>query len=343
MKIIIYKYYLLVITIFFQFLNPLNTNGQNIFKFYNELNKANYFHHVEENYNKSSKVFELILKKYDTLLLINNSFCFAVESAIKSNNNKFLFKLLKRKINFSNDSTFLEHLFIDVGYKYSERLMSDISNLTNSETYKDSKRGFEFRNIYYYNLDLEFMKLVNKIKSLTIKDQEIRRIDINKINEVDSVNFIELVNTLKLCKNIYQQSILINQAGILLTHSFRFNINQYGRISNDNYNYFVFVLYEGLKSGNIPNRDYAKYLDNARAEKSYVNQKYSEIKQNYGTFMLSTINDGKISNYLNPIENINSVDSLRKTIGLPTLFEDSVYYNFKLPEVYKLPKLPIYK
>ncbi len=342
MKTISNKYYLLAILIVSQTFNPFDLYGFNVFKFYKDLNKANYYHLIEENYNKSSYVYELILKKYDTLLLQNNSYCFAIESALKSNNNSLLSKLLKRKIYFDNDTTILDHLFIDVDYKYHERLMAEISNLNNSEIYKIVKTDFKFRTKYYYNLDPEFMKLVTKIKILVNEDQGIRRNNNNKINEVDSINIVELVNTLKLCKNIYQQSILINQAGILLTHSFRYNIKKYGRVSEEDYEYLTKILYQGLKSGNIPNRDYARYLDNARAERGYTNSKYGEIKQIYGTFMLSTLNEGKISNTLNPIEDIKSVDSLRAKIGLPTLFEDSIYYSYKLPQEYSIPKQPIY-
>lgn len=350
-------FYCNLLILLFQITSPLKGNGQSIFEFYHDLNKANYFHHVEENYVKSSKEYDLVLKKFDTLFLKHNDFCFAIEAAIRSKNYNFLSKLIKSRNYFVNDSNSMDFLFIDNQYKYYDRLTKDISLLVNSEIYKEARNsGYKTRSISYYNLDPEFMKLYNMVVALCKMDQNVRNskksytINSDELcfkhleKEIDSSNIIALINILKQCKNKYQQYIILNKSSIILTHSFSYNIRNYGSMTEANYNYILNVLYYCLMAGEMPLLEYAKYLDNAVAEVRFNSIGLDKITQRYGTFLLSSFKDGKVvGNSLNPIENIFIVDSLRATIALRTLYEDSVYYGFKLPENYKMPKLPIYK
>lgn len=167
--------------------------------------------------------------------------------------------------------------------------------------------------------NLKHPEINKEIELLVERDQTVRTdgSSVEEMQRVDSLNIKRLIE-------INKEYGWFDKQWILLWH-------HRGIHRDDNYvwNYFRPLINEKIEKGELRKSYWARFDD----ENSMLRGKGFQI---YGTYW---------NNYEQfPIENINKVDSLRKSVGLPPLAYMQKVYDVKIPEGYaeKLP-LTMYK
>lgn len=163
--------------------------------------------------------------------------------------------------------------------------------------------------------NLKNPEIYNEIELLTEKDQAVRTngSSAEEMQRVDSLNIKRLIEINK--KYGWQK-----KQWLLLWHH-----RSIHKDSNYVWNYFRPLINEKIEKGELRKSFWARFDDeNSMFSKDRV-QIYGTYWNNYDQF---------------PINNLNKVDSLRKTVGLPPLIYMKKVYDIELPIGYE-EKLPL--
>ena len=163
--------------------------------------------------------------------------------------------------------------------------------------------------------NLKNPEIYKEIELLAERDQKVRTdgSSLEEMQKVDSLNIKRLID-------INKKYGWFDKQGILLWH-------HRGIHKDDNYvwNYFRPLINEKIDKGELRKSYWARFDD----EKSMLRGKGVQV---YGTYW---------SNYDQfPIDNINKVDSLRSSVGLPSLAYMAKVYNVVLPKDYVAKTAP---
>ncbi|MDO1512263.1 hypothetical protein Q2T41_06300 [Maribacter confluentis] len=163
--------------------------------------------------------------------------------------------------------------------------------------------------------NLKHPKIYNEIKLLAQRDQKVRTdgSSVEEMQRIDSLNIKRLIE-------INKEYGWFDKQWILLWHHRGIH-----RDSNYVWNYFRPLINKKIEKGELRKSYWASFDD----EKSMFSEDGVQI---YGTYW---------NNYDQfPIQSIDKVDSLRKSIGLPPLAYMEKVYNVELPKDYA-EKLPL--
>jgi len=211
-----------------------------------------------------------------------------------------------------------------------ELIITSIQKTDASESYFDSFKEFNpFReNKLFSEIKTDYSKykadFTNNLKNpeihkeielLAEKDQKVRTdgSSVEEMQRVDSLNIKRLIE-------INKKYGWNDKQWILLWH-------HRGIHRDDNYvwNYFRPLINEKIENGELRKSYWARFDDENSMLRGKGVQIYGTYWNNYDQF---------------PIENINKVDSLRTSVGLPPLAYMEKVYDVELPKAY-VEKLPL--
>lgn len=166
-----------------------------------------------------------------------------------------------------------------------------------------------------FNKNLKNPEIYKEIELLAERDQKVRTdgSSTEEMQKIDSLNIKRLIE-------INQDYGWHNKQWILLWHHRRIH-------RDDNYvwNFFRPLINKKIKDGELRKSYWARFDDEKSMFSGNGVQIYGTYWNNYDQF---------------PIENINKVDSLRSSVGLPPLAYMEKVYDVQLPKGYA-EKLPL--
>jgi len=196
---------------------------------------------------------------------------------------------------------------INASENYFDRF-DEFNPYKGKELFTDIKINYSKYKSDFFN-NLKYPEIYKEIELLVEKDQKVRTDGSSgqEMRKVDSLNIKRLIE-------INKEYGWFDKQWLLLWH-------HRGIHRDDNYvwNYFRPLIKEKIEKGELRKSYWARFDD----EKSMLDgndfQIYETYWNNYDQF---------------PIENINKVDSLRSSVGLPPLAYMEKVYDVELPEDY---------
>jgi len=196
---------------------------------------------------------------------------------------------------------------INASENYFDRF-DEFNPYKGKELFTDIKINYSKYKSDFFN-NLKYPEIYKEIELLVEKDQKVRTDGSSgqEMRKVDSLNIKRLIE-------INKEYGWFDKQWLLLWH-------HRGIHRDDNYvwNYFRLLIKEKIEKGELRKSYWARFDD----EKSMLDgndfQIYETYWNNYDQF---------------PIENINKVDSLRSSVGLPPLAYMEKVYDVELPEDY---------
>ncbi|AXT58193.1 hypothetical protein D1815_21395 [Aquimarina sp. AD1] len=166
-----------------------------------------------------------------------------------------------------------------------------------------------------YTNNLKNPEIYKEIELLAERDQKVRTdgSSVEEMQRVDSLNIKRLIE-------INKEYGWYDRQWILLWHHRGIH-----RENNYVWNYFRPLINKKIEKGELRKNYWARFDDENSMLRGKGVQIYGTYWNNYDQF---------------PIENINTVDSLRNTVGLPPLAYIEKVYDVELPEGYTV-KMPL--
>jgi hypothetical protein len=322
--------------------------------FLNAENEAHYIHLFKNDYSQSIVEYKKIVNDFPEYAVISEKLYLYIESGLKNNEFGFIFKIYKERLKRGLDTS----LYVDKNYKNFNSLEESFfkfkkSKLWQKEIDKVYKKTFNIEGKYKIPNSDKLNKAINEANYLNGFDQGVRnalhiqdekftndpfrnelsKLLDNKLRERDSLNFKEFIKIIKVLNNTREQIKIFYSAYAVVIHNFKY-CKIGNRIDSSDYFYIKQVLYNGLINNEMRAQNYAMFIDKSliyRGNNDCINI------QRYGTATYKNSNKETITN-LYTIEDIKNIDLIRAEIGLPTLYEASLEYKFKLPENYKIPE-----
>lgn len=326
----------------------------NLITFLNAENEAHYIHLFKNNYSQSILEYKKIINDYPEYSAISEKLYLYIESGIKNSENEFIIQIYKQRMKLGLDT----NLYVAENYKSINSLKEEFlkfkkSKLWYKEIDKHYKELFNKEGKYKKPNSDKLNNAINEVYYLNGFDQGVRnalhiqdgkftndtfRNELSalldrKLKERDSLNFKGLIKILKDLNNVRDQIRTLLYAHPLLIHNFKYckigNV-----IDSSDYFYLQQVLFNGLLNNELRAENYAMFIDRSLIQRGDNNCRNT---QQYGAAIYKNSKNDTLS-YLYSIENIKDIDIIRAKIGLPSLYEASLEYKFKLPDSYIIPE-----
>lgn len=269
------------------------------------------------NYYKNCKSYSksiVYAKKLISLKKqIANRYVNLMEIELLNGDTSSAFKSLNKGINYGLSHQFYQREFYNFkGTKYYDKLIKIDQKNQKSKSSKFYKKYADQKSIKLVEVLFERDQLA---RSFYLLFEEKDSMYLNKtINYTDSINMDELINHIKLNGFINTNEIISEgHLEIVLLHLLRYKNS-----------FLDSTIKVNCKLRNLSPSLYTFYKDQ---------EEYNNNISVYGTNVYG--------NTAMPIKNISEVDKLREEIGYPSLYEESLMFNLKLPENYKANNLII--
>lgn len=280
--------------------NEINTELKTNFEQYDKLVWSGMLHYKDSLYEQSLNNFQEAFKILDNES--TNDYFYAAAAALNLKKIDLAKNLITQSIIKTNAS---ESYF---------KSFKEFNKFRKNEIFKEIDSSYvSLQSVFYEQLDN--LEIYKEIEILKKKDQEVRKgkFNIEEMQRVDSLNINRLI---EINKRYGWQK---NQWLLLWHHR--------GTHSEDNYiwNYFRPLINQKIKNGTLRKGYWVRWKDEKSMFGEDAMQIYGMYWHNYDQF---------------PIKNIEKVDSLRATVGLPPLAYIGKVYNVELPKEYD-KKLPL--
>jgi len=280
--------------------NEINTEPKTNFEQYDKLVWSGMLHYKDSLYEQSLNNFQEAFKILDDES--TNDYFYAAAAALNL-----------KKIDLAKNLITQSIIKTNVSKSYFKSF-KEFDNFRKNEIFKEIDSSYISHQSAFYD-QLDNPEIYKEIEILKEKDQEVRKgkIDIEEMQRVDSLNINRLI---EINKSYGWQK---NQWLLLWHHR--------GTHLEDNYiwNYFRPLINQKIKDGTLRKGYWARWKDERSMFSEDAMQIYGMYWYNYDQF---------------PIKNIEKVDSLRTTVGLPPLAYIEKVYNVELPKEYD-KKLPL--